>query len=187
MEKIVGKTFPVGSKLEKAEYVGCTFGSDWKFSSDCTFDLDCTFDSGCKFGSYCTFGSDCTFGSACEFGSACTFGYSCKFSSGCKFGSYCTFDSGCKFGSGCKFSSDCTFGSDCTYLGKPFTKLFQIQNLDGSGRSLNILIGETSYVEAGCFFGTVEEFTIKAVSEGKSSYAAIAAFVAAIKGKENLS
>ena len=81
------------------------------------------------------------------------------------FGSFSRFDSDSKFGSYSKF------GSDCTVEGVKLIKMFQLQNLDGSGRMINIIKHRDGIlIRAGCFLGTADEFCTKAESEGKYLY-----------------
>ena len=49
-----------------------------------------------------------------------------------------------------------------------------VQNLDGSGRQIICLFGDSDpHISAGCFFGTVDEFCRKAQSENKMFYASV--------------
>jgi hypothetical protein len=135
------------------------------------------FGYGCTLGYGCTFGNVCTFGSGCTFGNVCTFGYDCKFGYGCKFGNVCTFVNdyafgyGCKFGYGCTFGNVCTFGNDCQINTIKIVKLMTLSNVDDSGRQVKLIFdGRNVHVEAGCFFGNVNDFCEKAESEGKHFY-----------------
>ena len=99
-------------------------------------------------------------------------GVRCKFAEGCKFARGCKFAEGCEFAEGCKFAIGCEFGDSFYFKEKKFTKLFMMQNLDGSGRQIICLFGDDgTHVSAGCFFGTVDEFYQKAQSENKIFYA----------------
>ena len=93
-------------------------------------------------------------------------GSNCKFGSGSKFGSYS------KFGSGSEFDSGSKFGFGCIIENAIMEKCFQIQNLDGSGRMINIIKHQEGFrIRAGCFIGTLDDFCNKAESEGKFDYA----------------
>lgn len=73
-----------------------------------------------------------------------------------------------------EFGSYSKFGSNSEIEGVIFTKMMQLQNLDGSGRQVNIIKhSEGIIIRAGCFLGTPEQFCSKALSEGKKTYAAV--------------
>ena len=56
--------------------------------------------------------------------------------------------------------------------------MFQLQNLDGSGRLVNIIKHKDGIlIRAGCFLGTAEEFCTKAESEDKLDYVKFVKFV----------
>jgi hypothetical protein len=49
-----------------------------------------------------------------------------------------------------------------------------LSNVDGSGRQIKLIFdGKKIHVEAGCFFGNVNDFCEKAESEGKYFYSKI--------------
>lgn len=130
-----------------------------------------------QFGYKCKFGDDCVFGDGCKFGEWCEFGDRCEFGDDCEFSKWCQFGDGCEFGYGCKF------GNKCIVEGVQMQWIMTAANIDGSGRQILIVSdGDKVLVRAGCFFGSVEEFTAKAKSEDKHVYAAvIPAMVAARK------
>lgn len=75
-------------------------------------------------------------------------------------------------GASCKFGTSCKFGDSFYFKEKKFTKIFMMQNIDGSGRQIICLFGDgDAHVNAGCFFGTLDEFCKKAQSENKIFYA----------------
>ena len=52
-------------------------------------------------------------------------------------------------------------------------------NIDGSGRQIKIFsAGKAVMVEAGCFWGTAEEFCNKAKNEGKDTYSNVVGAIA---------
>jgi len=52
-------------------------------------------------------------------------------------------------------------------------------NIDGSGRQIKIFsAGKAVMVEAGCFWGTAEEFCNRAKNEGKDTYSNIVGAIA---------
>ena len=133
-----------------------------------------------QFGNWCKFGNWCNFGNACEFGNVCKFGNSCKFGNACKFGNLCKFGNACEFGNVCEFDNVCEFGNacklgyECIVEGVQMQWIMTAANIDGSGRQILIVSdGDKVLVRAGCFLGSVEEFTAKAKSEGKHFYAAV--------------
>ncbi|MCZ2397881.1 MAG: hypothetical protein LC100_15235, partial [Chitinophagales bacterium] len=80
--------------------------------------------------------------------------------------------SGSKFGSYSEFGSCSKFGFGCIIEDVIMEKCFQVQNLDGSGRMINIIKHQEGFrIRAGCFVGTLDEFCNKAESEGKFDYA----------------
>lgn len=147
--------------------IGCKFVSDCIFGDSCAFGNFCGFGEGCKFGNFCEFSGRCEFANFCGFGEGCKFGEVCKFGEWCKFGDSCAFDKYCRFGPCYKFKGE------YLYAGKSVSKMFQMQNIDGSGRLINAIVFKDKEVliEIGCFSGTPEEFCSKASSEGKLTYA----------------
>ena len=74
----------------------------------------------------------------------------------------------------CKFGAESKFGASFYFGGIKFQRLYMMQNLDGSGRQIICLFGDSDpHINAGCFFGTVDEFCRKAQSENKMFYASV--------------
>ena len=106
---------------------------------------------------------------------------------GCKLGDCCTLGNGCKLGYGCKLGVccalgyGCTLGDGCTWLGVTVESWLTLANVDGTGRQVKVVKHAGGIkVEAGCFIGTLEEFTVKAESEGKLRYVAVIKAIAEV-------
>jgi acetyltransferase-like isoleucine patch superfamily enzyme len=134
----------------------------------------------CKIGDYlkigygCTFGDGCEIGDGCTFGNGCRFGDNCKIGNDCRFGIVCTFGNHCKFGYGCEIGDCFKFGDGCKIASISIIKMITLSNLDGSGRQIKLIFDEKKiHVEAGCFFGSVNEFCAKAEGEDKHFYSKI--------------
>ena len=91
-----------------------------------------------------------------------------------KFGAWSKFGAKSEFGAESEFGAWSKFGDSFYFKEKKFTKIFMMQNLDGSGRQIICLFGDSDpHINAGCFFGTVDEFCRKAQSENKMFYASV--------------
>ena len=142
-----------------------------------------TFGDGVKFGCATEFGNYAKFGCATEFGNYAEFGNMAKFGSDAVFGDLARFGDASEFGNRAKFGCGMKIAGRFMIEGIEAIKIMSLANIDGSGRKLTIIIGSdfTAYIRAGCFFGTVEEFSEKAESENKLIYAnAVTAFVKAV-------
>ena len=94
-----------------------------------------------------------------------------EFDAGSEFGEESKFGAYAKFGAESEFGSGSKFGSGCSYRGFAFKKFMSSANIDGSGRQIKIFsAGKAVMVEAGCFWGTAEEFCNRAKKEGKNTY-----------------
>ena len=126
-----------------------------------------------KFGTYSEFGAESKFGAYSEFDAESKFG-ECS-----KFGDNSKFDHGSEFDAYAEFGAYSKFGAGCSYRGFVFEKFMLSANIDGSGRQIKIFsAGKIVMVEAGCFWGTAEEFCNRAKNEGKNIYANIVGAIA---------
>ena len=124
---------------------------------------------------YSELGDGCTLGYGCKLGNYCTLGY------GCTLGDYCTLGDCCTLGDGCAIGNCCTLGDDCTWLGVTVESWLTLANVDSTGRQVKVVKHASGIkVEAGCFAGTLEEFTAKAESEGKLRYVAVIKAIAEV-------
>lgn len=140
-----------------------------------------TFPENSEFGLNCRFGSSTSFGAGTKFKSWSIFGDYCDFGANTEFGAHCIFQRGHRFGPGVAFGSYQVFtmGVRLPPVFKvqdlEFVKMICMNNVDGVvGRNLKLLFGakaKDDRVEAGCFFGSPEEFVIRAKGEGKLIYA----------------
>lgn len=91
-----------------------------------------------------------------------------------------TFGDETKFGDETTFGDRTKFGDETTIEGVKDARIICLSNVDGSGRQVQIITnGVETKVRAGCFVGTVAEFTKRALDEGKAYYAAIVPAAAA--------
>ncbi|NIP56109.1 hypothetical protein GWN42_31220 [candidate division KSB1 bacterium] len=60
-----------------------------------------------------------------------------------------------------EFGDVAEFGDGAKYRGIEFRKLISMSNIDGSGRGVNIIssINSEFYIEAGCFFGSIDDLS----------------------------
>ena len=122
-----------------------------------------------------TIPADTVIPSYSELGNYCTLGY------GCKLGDYCTLGYDCTLGDYCKLGDCCTLGFGCTWLGVTVESWLTLANVDGTGRQVKVVKHAGGIkIEAGCFIGTLEEFTSKAESEGKLRYVAVIKAIAEV-------
>lgn len=166
-------------KCQFGEY--CTFGKQAVAGQQCVFGSDCKFADNPHIGKECYFSAYCVFGDSATIGTKCIFGVGCKFGDFAVFGSLCQFKTSCKFGSGsmfedAEFSGRTEFGSNTrltnsTMCNVKIDYFLTLANVDGSQRNIVMIrSGNTVYVSAGCFFGTVDEFCKKATVEHKQMY-----------------
>ena len=140
----------------------------------------CELGYSCELGYGCHLGDDCHLGNSCKLGHRCTLGNSCTLGDYCRLGYSCELGDHCELGHHCTLGHSCELGNDCTWLGVTVARHMQVQNVDGSGRTINLVWGTcgTVKVEAGCFLGTVDEFCAKAEKEGKMRYVRLVRFLA---------
>ena len=99
----------------------------------------------------------------------------------CKLGNYCKLGDGCKLGYCCKLGDGCKLGDCCIWLGVTVESWLTLANVDGTGRQVKVVKHTSGIkIEAGCFIGTLEEFTTKAESEGKLRYVAVIKAIAEV-------
>lgn len=114
-----------------------------------------------------------------ESGGRCEVAEGCVFAEGCKFDRFCVFGHGSKLGRGCEFAEGCKFDRGCKIQDAVIDSLLMLQCVDGSGRQIIVIkTGGEIHIQAGCFFGTLEEFCDKASREGKDRYVKVISAVA---------
>lgn len=94
----------------------------------------------------------------CNFGHNCNFGHSCSFEN-------CSFDELCKF-------SDRINMKNCVYRGVKVKKFTNISNLDGSNRTVLIIIDENGkeFIQCGGFWGDLASFVFRASKKNYNLY-----------------
>ena len=96
-------------------------------------------------------------------------------------GDFCTLGDCCTLGDDCKLGNFCKLGDGCAWLGVTVESWLTLANVDGTGRQVKVVKHAGGIkVEAGCFAGTLEEFTAKAESEGKLRYVAVIKAIAEV-------
>lgn len=112
------------------------------------------------FGEGCTF-LNCTFGDNTRFGKNSVFQHS-KFGNECVFGPICHF-SHCDYGNNMVFGERCVFDN---HVAKPGYPLFAVSTMFYVLRTVYVFNTiDGLYVQAGCFFGTADEFLQKTAED----------------------
>ena len=95
-----------------------------------------------------------------EFPEYCSFAKGCSFAVGCSFAGYCSFAEGCSFAERCSFAEYCSFARGCSIVDKEILQMKSLGSLGEHQRTLYLWkTKEGFFLQAGCFFGTPEEFT----------------------------
>ena len=135
---------------------GAKIGPDAKIGRGATIGTHATIGKGVTIGRYAKIGRGATIGKGV------TIGYSTKI------GAHATIGKGVTIGYSTKI------GRRLTWCGLKIRAWMCLSNVDGSGRQVKVLVHtEGVSVEAGCFFGTLDEFCAKAESEEKHRYSVV--------------
>ena len=76
----------------------------------------------------------------------------------------------CSFGEGCSFGEWCSFGEGCSHEGLTNSRYFACDRIGSERRKTYFFAAEEGYfVRAGCFFGTLDEFTERVKEKHKGT------------------
>ena len=136
------------------------------FTERCSFAEECSFAARCSFARGCSFAKECSFAGACTFAKRCSFARRCSFAKRCSFAEWCSFAEGCSFSGGCSVCGNELKG-------------FKIRSISGLGKHKRTMyVWDTINgfrVQAGCFFGDVDEFTNSVINKYGANHAYIRA------------
>ena len=81
-----------------------------------------------------------------------------------------SFGERCSFGRGCSFGEWCSFGEGCSHEGLTNSRYFACDRIGSERRKTYFFAAEEGYfVRAGCFFGTLDEFTERVKEKHKGT------------------
>ena len=133
------------------------------YTSIRVFNEQCSFAEGCSFAAWCRFAEACSFAEECSFAAWCSFAERCSFAAWCSFAERCSFAKECSFAEACSFAAWCRFAERCNIGGHTLKHSYVI-SVSGIGeykRTLYLWITTDGiFCQAGCFFGSEEEFVI---------------------------
>ena len=156
----------------------CSFADECLFTKRCSFAVRCSFAGGCSFAEECSFAARCSFARGCSFAKECSFAGACTFAKRCSFARRCSFAKRCSFAEWCSFAEGCSFSGGCSVCGNEL-KGFKIRSISGLGKHKRTMyVWDTINgfrVQAGCFFGDVDEFTNSVINKYGANHAYIRA------------
>ena len=147
----------------------------------CTLGDCCTLGDGCTIGAHSTLGKLCGLGDgdSCTIADTSTLDDAFTLADGCTIGHGCVIGDHSTIGKLCGLGDCCTLGDGCAVRGKTIERFLTLGNVDGTGRQVKVFVTEgLVMVEAGCFWGSVDEFCQRAKNEDKPTYAAVIRAVA---------
>lgn len=148
--------------------LGYFFGQHSRIGDSSRFYAPTTFTSNCHIGNYCRFFDTVTFQRPATIGAGVEFTKPVIVEEGLTLGPEVRFKGGLK------------------WRGNDIVRFITMENVDGSGRQINILLTTEGIVkvQAGCYWNDHARFCRKAVREGKNIYAAVVRAAAAALLKE---
>lgn len=151
-----------------------------------------------RFGTGALIGESSRFYSDVEFDSYTTIASSAAFNAGVTFrgrgsaiGDQCTFNGPVYVENDLQLGAEVSFRGGLNWRGWEVINFFVLANVEGSGRQIRVFLAKRKdkdvevMVQAGCFWGTDEDFCKKATDEGKTFYADVIRASAALMRKRH--
>jgi NDP-sugar pyrophosphorylase family protein len=122
----------------------------------------------------CQFGDNTTTGFSATVGNYCKFGNNTKIGPTSNLGDNVTVGNNCEIGANSTIGRNFQHGANLTLEGVLVRRFLTMANVDGSGRSILIVVHPDGIlVRAGCFVGSLNKFCLQAEYQSKHVYSAV--------------